>query len=66
MTKRTAAKLTTDMTLDTNAGPATITSVARSRGGIFAAADQVVVTFEVQGIERQAIFTPGQKVNVLS
>jgi hypothetical protein len=62
--KRTAAKLTTSMQLDTSAGPATITGVARSLGGLFAATDQVVVTFVIGEVERQAVFTPGQKISV--
>lgn len=65
MTKRTAAKLTTGMRLDTSAGPAEIINVARSQGGVFAAKDQVIVTFAIRGIERQVVCTPGQKLNVL-
>jgi hypothetical protein len=66
MIKRTAQKLTTGMKLDTSAGPAVITNVARSQGGIFAAKDQVIVTFEIRGFERQVVCTPGQKLNVIA
>jgi translation elongation factor P/translation initiation factor 5A len=66
MTKKTAAKLTTGMKLDTNAGPAEITNVARSQGGLFAAKDQIVVTFKIRNIEREIVFTPGQTLNVVS
>jgi len=63
---KTAAKLKVGMKLDTDAGPAEITQVARSQGGVFAAKDQVIVTFTIRGFERQIVCTPGQKLNVIS
>lgn len=65
MTTSQAKSLRPGMRLDTDAGPAEITNVARSQGGVFAARDQVVVTFSVRGIERIAIFTPGQRIGVV-
>jgi hypothetical protein len=66
MIKRTARTLSTGMKLDTSAGPAVVTNVARSQGGVFAAKDQIVVTFEIRGFERQVVCTPGQKLNVIA
>jgi translation elongation factor P/translation initiation factor 5A len=66
MTKTTAAKITTGMKLDTNAGPAEVVNVARSQGGLFAAKDQIIVTFAIRGFERQLVLTPGQKINVIA
>ena len=66
MTKTSsAAKITAGMNLDTDAGPALVTNVARSQGGVFVAKNQIIVTFEIRGFERQIVCTPGQKLNVL-
>ena len=66
MSKRTASKIATGMKLDTDAGPALVTNVARSQGGVFAAKDQIVISFEVRGIERMIVCTPGQSLNVVA
>lgn len=66
MTKTTAAKITAGMKLDTSAGPAEVTNVARSQGGVFVAKDQVVITFAICGFERQVVAPPGQKFNVVA
>jgi hypothetical protein len=64
--KTIATKLTAGMFLDTSAGPAEITHVARSQGGVFAAKDQVIVTYAIRGFERQVVLTPGQRINVVA
>lgn len=66
MKKITAANITTGMNLDTSAGPAEVINVARSRGGVFAAKNQVIVTFRIRGYERELVLTPGQKINVVA
>jgi hypothetical protein len=63
---KTASKIAVGMNLDTDAGPALVTNVARSQGGVFAAKDQVIITFEIRGFERQIIATPGQKFGVIA
>lgn len=64
MTKQ-AKSLRTGMRLDTDAGPAEIVNVARSRGGVFSAKDQILVTYVVRGVEMFAVFTPGQRIGVV-
>jgi hypothetical protein len=65
MMLKQAKSLTAGMRLDTDAGPAEIVNVARSRGGVFSARDQVIVTYVVRGIEMLAVFTPGQRIGVV-
>lgn len=66
MTSITAAKIVVGDQVDTDAGPALVTHVARSKGGLFAPPPGAVcLTITNAGRELTLALKPGSRINVV-